>query len=145
MSIFWYAGLALITLVLLRKLYNWVIDYLFGPMDWLDRPNNYGYVPPAPVALDSVFKAMPAAKPIQPVSQPWFGKGKTIESYLVDANNKLSEIYVAANAASETIQGNRSYSLVGTEAEPVKLVRSGSGFRVYNHPTVQEGKWLSCR
>lgn len=115
--------------------------------DWLDdpqyksKPYQDRYKPYEP------YEPYEPPKPYEPKTYKpfWQFGGNRIEKYLVDANTKVTEIFVSTEVIGETIQGNMTYSESATETEPVKLIRSGSGFRVYNHPEVPDSKWLSCR
>jgi hypothetical protein len=74
-----------------------------------------------------------------------------VETFLISTKTKLSEIFVALNVFDEkpdskpVIKATSSYSEKATETENIRLVRSGTGFLVYNHPNFPAGKWVSCR
>lgn len=97
----------------------------------------------------------PATQTIEPakpqylsaVSSVFRGWDKsTISACSVDPQVKLNEIYVAAQAVTEQkVVGESTFSESKTDDNSVKLVRSGTGFRIYDHPTLPDGKWLSCR
>jgi len=71
---------------------------------------------------------------------------KRIREYLVDPNTSLGEVFVDLFIIDGNyINGNMKYSETPCHTKFVKLVRSGTGFRVYNHPNMPNGKWLSCR
>ena len=76
----------------------------------------------------------------------------SVAGYLVDPNTKLQQIFVVPWAIVQEygtgpwiIYGKVGYTERTSGTSKVKLVRSGTGFRVYGHPEVTEGKWLPCR
>jgi hypothetical protein len=73
----------------------------------------------------------------------------TIAGYLVDPDTKLPYIYVTIHALSQygerwVIDGKYTYKASPDEICKIKLIRSGTGFRVYGKQDI-EGKWLPCR
>lgn len=69
-----------------------------------------------------------------------------IVDYLIDPDTRLSHIFVMPDAlATGQITGYMPFTEEAQGISNIKLVRSGTGFRVYNHPTVKEGQWLPCR
>lgn len=76
----------------------------------------------------------------------------TLADYLVDPNTKLPHVYVVGWACAQEY-GNGPWVVLGHQTyEPkprgtikVKLIRSGSGFRVYGHEELKDGTWLPCR
>lgn len=69
----------------------------------------------------------------------------TVAGYLVDPNTKLTAIYVAESVVVPVLTGSATYSELPDKKNTVKLVRSGTGFLVYGHSNIANGKWLSCR
>lgn len=74
----------------------------------------------------------------------------TIAGYLVDADTNLPYIFVTLHAISKqgdrwVIDGKYPFKPSQDEICKIKLIRSGTGFRVYGKPDIGEGKWLSCR
>ena len=71
---------------------------------------------------------------------------ETIAGYLVDPNSKVPCIFVSPQAIIENrICGGLGYVEQSNKSNAVRLVKSGSGFRVYEHPTIIQGTWLPCR
>lgn len=116
---------------------------------WLERMNIDIFPPEDKEFRSEGYKQQPYTyRPAYtPPPKPSFSFfGKKISNYLTDPNTKILEIFVAIDAVSDDkIHGGSSYSEAESEKEPVRLVRSGSGFRVYKHPNISDGKWLSCR
>lgn len=112
-----------------------------------DEPTTYTYIPPTHTPPYKPYTPPTYTPPPESTSRPSSFKfwGKKISDYLVDPNTKIATIFVEPIAADELIHGNMSYSESLTEKQSVRLVRSGTGFRVFNHPNIQDGKWLSCR
>lgn len=74
----------------------------------------------------------------------------TIAGYLVDADTSLPYIFVTIHALNKqgdrwVIDGKYPFKPTPDEICKIKLIRSGTGFRVYGKPDIDEGKWLSCR
>lgn len=68
-----------------------------------------------------------------------------IVDYSVDPDARFLHIFVMPSAISDFVIGNMPFTEEAQGISNIKLVRSGTGFRVYNHPTVKEGQWLPCR
>jgi len=88
-----------------------------------------------------------------PTTGQWRGSeyvdAPTIAGYLVDPDTKLPYIFVTIHALSKhgdrwVIDGKYPYKPEADETCKVKLIRSGTGFRVYNNQD-HEGKWMPCR
>lgn len=76
----------------------------------------------------------------------------SIAGYLVDPNTTLEHIFVVPWAIVQEygsgpwiVYGKVGYTERASGTSNIKLVRSGTGFRVYGHPELTEGKWLPCR
>lgn len=121
---------------------------------WLDKNlgSNIGLDvfdgPERPKDYEPHYRRKETYKPQKP-EQPVFSFfGKKVNAYLVDPNTAILEIFVTTGAVDDmngVIHGSFSYSETKSEKEFVKLVRSGTGFRIYNHPNLSDGKWMSCR
>ena len=75
---------------------------------------------------------------------------ETITGYLVDPFSTIPFIFVEAQAIAvvdnrSIVRGIFEYSKEKTQLAVIKLIRSGSGFRIYDHPTITQGTWLPCR
>jgi hypothetical protein len=68
-----------------------------------------------------------------------------IVDHSVDPDARLLHIFVMPSAISDFVIGHMPFTEEAQGISNIKLVRSGTGFRVYNHPTVKEGQWLPCR
>jgi hypothetical protein len=68
-----------------------------------------------------------------------------IVDYLVDPDSKFLHVFVKPDAISQFVIGKMPFTEEAKDDSNIKLVRCGTGFRVYNHPAVKEGQWLSCR
>lgn len=71
--------------------------------------------------------------------------GSNIVDYLVDPDSKFLHVFVKPDAISKFVIGKMPFTEEAKDDSNIKLVRCGTGFRVYNHPAVKEGQWLSCR
>lgn len=69
----------------------------------------------------------------------------TIVDHLVDPGAIFLHIFVIPSAISDFVIGHMPFTEEAQGISNIKLVRSGTGFRVYGHPTVKEGQWLPCR
>lgn len=68
-----------------------------------------------------------------------------IVDYSVDPDSRFLHIFVMPSAISDFVIGYMPFTEEAQGISNIKLVRSGTGFRVYDHPTVKEGQWLPCR
>lgn len=70
-----------------------------------------------------------------------------VVDFLVDPDFKLLCIFVSSDAIKydHFVLGSVTFTETSQNDSHIKLIRSGTGFRVYNHPTVKEGQWLPCR
>jgi cytochrome bd-type quinol oxidase subunit 1 len=76
----------------------------------------------------------------------------SVADYLVDPDTKLPFVYVVDHAVIQEygrgpwiVYGKMGYGEKEVGTQKVKLIRSGTGFRVYGHPEVKDGTWLPCR
>ena len=101
---------------------------------WMREPK---YYPPVPPAASTVFK------PSVPYDSNDIGK------YLLDVDSTLPHIFVEAEAilpgTRRTVDAKATYKVEADERFKIRVVRSGTGFRVFGHPDIPEGAWLSCR
>ena len=116
-----------------------IIVLLFFILIWrLIRMSNTDFLNTKPLP----FQSGTTPTPVSP--RPY-----TVADYLVDPDTTVPYIYVPAIAIiptpGYTIHGFARYTETPTEANTIKLVRSGTGFRVYGHDKVPNGTWLSCR
>jgi len=68
-----------------------------------------------------------------------------IVDYLVAPESRLSCIFVTPDAVTDFVIGKMPFTEEAQGGSNIKLIRSGTGFRVYDHPTVKWGQWLPCR
>lgn len=89
-----------------------------------------------------------------PETGQWSGSNyvdaPTIAGYLVDPDSKLPYIFMTIHALSQqagrwVVDGKYPYKQDADDTCKVKLVRSGTGFRVYGGKGDYEGKWMPCR
>ena len=114
--------------------------------------------------FDAVLTWMFPVKPYTPNSWPpraklldppvlekpntsWFSVKPKVVDYSTDPDAKLSCVYVSPDAILDDkhISAHSLFTESADESSSIKLLRSGTGFRVYNHPTIKDGQWLSCR
>lgn len=74
-----------------------------------------------------------------------------VVDYLIDPDAKLPHVFVPFDAINlsmgtkNKVLGYTHFTEQPQHETDVKLTRSGTGFRVYNHPMIAEGQWLPCR
>lgn len=78
---------------------------------------------------------------------PFQKQTPNLVDYLIDPDAKLLCVYVSLDSIKygNSISAKSSFTENVDALSNIKLIRSGTGFRVYNHPTIKDGQWLSCR
>lgn len=85
--------------------------------------------------------------------KPFVPLSGTLVAFLVDPNPKMTDVYTTVDVIQlgrkiynkDVIFGDFPYKTVKDDMCPVRLQRSGTGFRVWNCPGVEDGTWLPCR
>lgn len=74
----------------------------------------------------------------------------TLIQYLNKSDGTLPYVFVGldsfvANSGNYYLISYSPYNSFPNKRRQIKLVPSGTGFIVYNHPFMQNGQWISCQ